>query len=147
MKLITVEEYLTKNGREYPKADTDGGVTGAAFEEAGVPMVVKCTHCEMTMVTSRDRKVDGETGAVFCDECAGYVEESEEKSEKDTCPDHGEQSVTGHGSTRGADPYGVTYLKCGCAVICMGPGESNTVLKGLPSVHLKRVAFRRAPYN
>jgi hypothetical protein len=55
--------------------------------------------------------------------------------ETDTCPEHGEQPVIGHGSTRGSDPYAVSRLACGHGVICFGPGEANVIVerRGRPS--------------
>ena len=44
------------------------------------------------------------------------------------CPEHGDQAVVGYASTGGPDPYGVDKLACGHEVICMGPGEPNTII-------------------
>ncbi len=43
----------------------------------------------------------------------------------DTCPEHGTQEVTSYMSSKGPDPYAINKLKCGCRVICVGPGEPN----------------------
>ena len=44
------------------------------------------------------------------------------------CPAHGDQVVIGEGETPGPDPYSILHLACGCSVICMGPGEPNTII-------------------
>jgi hypothetical protein len=44
------------------------------------------------------------------------------------CPDHGKQRVTGEGTTRGPDPYTILHAACGCSLICMGPGDDNTII-------------------
>lgn len=49
--------------------------------------------------------------------------------EWETCPEHGDQRIRDHSSTGGPDPYGVSILVCGHGVICMGPGEPNTIVQ------------------
>jgi hypothetical protein len=39
------------------------------------------------------------------------------------CPEHGTQEVLRHSTTRGVDPYDVSHAKCGCKLVCYGPGE------------------------
>lgn len=73
MKLTTVAKYLHSQGRQFPRPDAEGKITMAAFDDAGIPMVVACTACEMTMTCHSKRKVDAETGAVFCDSCAESI--------------------------------------------------------------------------
>lgn len=48
--------------------------------------------------------------------------------ELEKCPVHGYQQITGYGSTKGPDPYGISKLACGHSVICLGPGEPNVLV-------------------
>ncbi len=73
--MMTVESYLKSKGREYPKPDgEDGSISLAAFEAVGVPMVVACTNCEMTMVCGPKVPCD-EDGRIWCTECAEAFED------------------------------------------------------------------------
>ena len=69
--ITTVGEYLPTIGKAYPEVDEDGAVSGDKFDEAGLPMVVSCTACQMTFALTPDRPVDSETGEVYCgSDCA-----------------------------------------------------------------------------
>jgi len=69
--MITVGKFLESIGKSYPKPDCDdGGISGQAFQDAGLPMVVACTCCEMTMVLTPDRPCDAD-GAIYWRACAG----------------------------------------------------------------------------
>jgi hypothetical protein len=46
----------------------------------------------------------------------------------DECPEHGTQPITGYSQTPGPDPYAINILACGHRVLCMGPGEPNTIV-------------------
>ena len=56
---------------EMPK----GSIPGNWFVENGIPMVVKCTCCEMTMA-SPSAWIDDD-GYIYCGECAGIGEDEE----------------------------------------------------------------------
>jgi hypothetical protein len=56
------------------------------------------------------------------------IDGEQEPIEESICPEHGQQVVEHHSATRGADPYDVSHLSCGCKVICMGPGEENITI-------------------
>lgn len=43
--------------------------------------------------------------------------EEEEGPEMSWCPEHGMQVVLHHSTTKGADPYDVQHLECGCRTI------------------------------
>ena len=48
----------------------------------------------------------------------------------DTCPEHGEQDVTGLGECGPAhDPNGTAILACGHEVTSFGPGEPNVIVR------------------
>lgn len=50
----------------------NGGWNGATFEKAGMPMVVSCTGCGMTMTSlSPTAQVDDED-YIWCKECADH---------------------------------------------------------------------------
>jgi hypothetical protein len=63
-----------------------------------------------------------------CGVCHPPFEVVGEWVDTETCPEHGEQTVTGYGATRGSDPYGTSRLACGHTVVCFGPGEGNVIL-------------------
>ena len=64
------EEYVAENLEvEMPH----GNIPGSWFVENGIPMVVRCTCCEMTMA-SPSAWVNDE-GYTFCADCAGVNEE------------------------------------------------------------------------
>lgn len=69
MSLITVAEYLGREKREFPKPDTNGCISYSQFLEAGLPMIVACAHCEMTMALHAQRFIDEDTSEIYCDEC------------------------------------------------------------------------------
>lgn len=50
-----------------------GNIPGSWFAENGLPMVVHCTCCEMTMA-SPSAWIDDE-GYTYCSDCAGVEEE------------------------------------------------------------------------
>jgi hypothetical protein len=63
----TAKEYIEEKwGIQFP----EGNISGAWFVENGLPMVVECTCCRMTMV-SLSALIDDE-GQIFCPDCAGY---------------------------------------------------------------------------
>lgn len=66
---MNVREYLESQGRAFPEADADGSTSGEAYAAAGLPMVVACTGCEMTMALTPDRACDS-GGRVYCAQCA-----------------------------------------------------------------------------
>ena len=51
----------------------EGNISGAWFAENSIPMIVKCTCCEMTMA-SPSAWVDDD-GYIYCGECSGMNEE------------------------------------------------------------------------
>ena len=62
----TVEQYLKETrGIEMPK----GEINGTWFAENGLPMVVSCTCCGMTMALP-SALIDDE-GYIYCGSCAG----------------------------------------------------------------------------
>lgn len=71
--MTNIKQYLESVGRSYPEPDMpDGSISGEAFEKAGLPMVIACSHCSMTMVCTPERPCL-EDGAVLCEECAGFA--------------------------------------------------------------------------
>lgn len=54
---------------EAEKAAHDGGITGEAFDALGLPLVVACSGCEMTMAFPNSY-VD-QHGRIWCDDCGG----------------------------------------------------------------------------
>lgn len=86
-------------------------------------------------------KIDDDPTALFgpdaltCDVDNWFEEPEDDEPDTDECPEHGTQLVTGHGSTRGTDPYAVNHLECGCDVVCYGPDEPNVVIA---STHVTR---------
>lgn len=61
----TAERYIYEElGVEMPK----GNITGAWFAEHHLPMIVKCTCCEVTMALPSAR-ID-EDGTIYCPSCA-----------------------------------------------------------------------------
>jgi hypothetical protein len=68
--MMTVGEWLKRDGREFPKPGPDGCITGEQYDAAHLPMVVSCFNCTMTMVLYEGRKCD-EEGRIFCNTCAG----------------------------------------------------------------------------
>lgn len=65
----TAREYLAEHNPEFTKA-TEGldSIPGSLFQQHGVPMVVACTHCQMTMAVF-SALID-EDGRCFCGDCA-----------------------------------------------------------------------------
>lgn len=64
------EQYIRENWNiEMPK----GNISGAWFVDNGIPMIVHCTCCEMTMA-SPSAWIDDE-GYTYCSDCAGVNEE------------------------------------------------------------------------
>jgi hypothetical protein len=68
--MITCGEFLKRQGREFPKANAEGYITGEDYDRADLPMVVSCTACTMTMALHENRACD-EQGLIYCDDCAG----------------------------------------------------------------------------
>jgi hypothetical protein len=68
--MTSFADYV-KNTRhvEIPK----GTISGAWFQENRIPMVVRCTCCEMTMA-SPSAWIDDE-GYTYCSECAGVSDD------------------------------------------------------------------------
>ena len=63
--LKTFEEWVRdKFNEELPK----GEINGVWFSEKGLPMVVRCTCCEMTMALPN--AIIDEDGYTFCASCA-----------------------------------------------------------------------------
>lgn len=84
--MLTVKRYLEKNGKRYPEPDReDGSISLAAFDKAGLPMVVACTNCTMTMVCGPDRACD-EDGKIFCDDCAAELKVNQVRSKLEYPP-------------------------------------------------------------
>ena len=62
----TAENYIRENlGIDYPKS---GSINGSWFAENGLPMIVECTCCRMTMALP-SAMVD-ENGHIYCSSCA-----------------------------------------------------------------------------
>lgn len=63
--LRTAEQYLKEEmGIEMP----EGNINGEWFAEHPLPMIVKCTYCEMTMALPSAMIADD--GSIFCHSCA-----------------------------------------------------------------------------
>lgn len=71
--MITAGEWLKRQGRKFPKPGADGMITGEQYDAAGLPMVVACTACTMTMALHEGRACN-DAGQIFCDECADMAE-------------------------------------------------------------------------
>lgn len=54
-----------------------GNIPGTWFAENGLPMVVSCTCCGMTMVAP-SAFVDDD-GSIYCGDCSGYDYEDEDE--------------------------------------------------------------------
>ena len=67
--MISFRQYVESMNIKMPK----GNISGAWFAEHGLPMIVKCTCCEMTMA-SPSAWIDDE-GYTYCSDCAGIEEE------------------------------------------------------------------------
>jgi hypothetical protein len=81
MHMQTVKQWLESKGRKFPEPDGDDkSISLAAFEAAGLPMVVACTHCTMTMALHAERPCN-EAGEIFCDDCAASFDIDEETDE------------------------------------------------------------------
>lgn len=80
----TFRDWFEKNypNEKYPT----GSVSGQWFANHGIPMIVACTCCEMTM-TAPSALLDDE-GQVFCSGC-GELEENEEVVDEYTLADLG----------------------------------------------------------
>lgn len=67
-----------KSFKQYIKENMDlempeGNISGAWFAENGIPMVVRCSCCDMTMA-SPSAWIDDE-GYTYCSDCARVNEE------------------------------------------------------------------------
>lgn len=70
MKLNSVRNYLLMVcGIEMPEGD----IEGSWFAENHLPMIVRCTCCDMTMALP-SAWVDYDTGDTYCGSCAGVEE-------------------------------------------------------------------------
>ena len=67
--MINFRQYVESMNIKMP----EGSISGAWFAEHGLPMVVKCTCCEMTMA-SPSAWID-EEGYTYCSDCADIEEE------------------------------------------------------------------------
>lgn len=68
--MISFKEYVKQTRNvEVPEHE----ISGAWFAEQGIPMVVRCSCCEMTMA-SPSAWIDDE-GYTFCSSCADIDEE------------------------------------------------------------------------
>lgn len=85
--MLTVSQWLKSKGREFPAPDGDDGesISLAAFEAAGLPMVVACTGCTMTMALHAERPCNA-AGEVFCDDCARDHDDADEPPKADKSP-------------------------------------------------------------
>jgi hypothetical protein len=100
--------------------------------------MIKCPWCERGALENTPINYDDPKTVVYCAECSSVFrltpapdlmdEADEPEIPTNTCPNHGEQIITGRTATKGADPYAVDRLACGCAVVCMGPGEPNELI-------------------
>jgi hypothetical protein len=63
-----VEKWLHQHGKKYPNADPDGSIPLSRFDEAGIPAIVACTECTMTMPLRPDTFCY-EDGHVLCTRC------------------------------------------------------------------------------
>ena len=63
--MVDFFKWLKENGIEEPK---DKEIPMTWFNEHGLPMVVECTCCQMTMALP-NAYID-EEGSIFCEECA-----------------------------------------------------------------------------
>lgn len=67
---MTFRQYIkTKMNLEMP----EGNISGTWFSENGIPMIVACSCCGMTMA-SPSAWID-EEGYTFCDSCADVEED------------------------------------------------------------------------
>jgi hypothetical protein len=74
----SVKQWLESHGRSFPQPDgADDSISLAAFEAAGLPMVVACTHCTMTMALHAECSCN-EAGEVFCDGCVASFDNVDE---------------------------------------------------------------------
>lgn len=66
----TAREYLAEHSPAFAEAIKGlDSIPGDLFQQHGVPMVVACTHCQMTMAVF-SAKVD-DHGNTWCVDCAG----------------------------------------------------------------------------
>jgi hypothetical protein len=70
---MRVIEFLHSIGKEFPEPHSDGSISYGQFEEAGIPMVVSCTECKMTMVIRKNMYCDN-NGRVYCKGCESELE-------------------------------------------------------------------------
>jgi hypothetical protein len=76
-----MREWLKRNRSAFfaimARAEKSGrGVSGGTFEEHGLPMVVSCTGCEMTMTLFSARI--SEDRQLWCSDCSGHREVDEQ---------------------------------------------------------------------
>lgn len=81
----TFQNWFKEN---YPNEDfPTGNINGQWFGDHGLPMIVACTCCEMTMALP-SALIDEEC-QIFCPSCAKVDEEEEEVVDKYTLDDLG----------------------------------------------------------
>jgi hypothetical protein len=80
MKTITFEAFCQKRGIDLTP-DTAEGHSEDWFETNRLPMVVRCTSCDMAL-SAFSARIDVETDDAYCAECAGMIEESAAGSER-----------------------------------------------------------------
>lgn len=68
--MLSFIEWFEKN---YPKEKfpEESIINGGWFAEHGLPMIVHCTNCEMTMATP-SAFIEEETGNIFCSCCGNW---------------------------------------------------------------------------
>ena len=150
--MLTVSQWLKSKGREFPEPDGDDGesISLAAYEAAGLPMVVACTGCTMTMALHAERPCNA-AGEVFCDSCAADHDDDEPTPPRDKSPwvicdlCHGEgthvnPAIDGHGLSRedfDDDPdFAESYMRGDYDVPCAQCGGSGKVRESeLAAIH------------
>ena len=63
--MTTLEKYLKRSGRTFPAGSV---ITGEDLENAGLPMIVRCYSCDMSMCIAADLPCT-EDGAILCTTC------------------------------------------------------------------------------
>ena len=156
----TVKQWLESHGKKFPEPDGDDeSVSMAAYEAAGLPMVVACTDCRMTMALHAERPCN-EAGEVFCDDCAEGHEDAPPSANKSPwvictlCHGDGKHvnpAIDAGGLTREDfedDPdFADSYIRGDYDVTCARCGGSGKLREGeLAAIHAReneRAAERR----
>jgi Zn finger protein HypA/HybF involved in hydrogenase expression len=71
MGFKTFETYLKEN-MGIVLEHKDGVINGSEFDKHDIPMVVRCTGCQMTMVVT-SATIDDKTGETFCPSCSEEI--------------------------------------------------------------------------